>query len=100
MKQNLLVLIMFFSIQAYSQVYEEHKLSKEIRSGNELYQRIEIYLAKVETNPKEYFVDKKCFKEMESNDFNGGNYIFYGIFNLVFDKINGEYKLVKLGSWR
>ena len=78
---------------------DEHKLSKEIRSGNELYQRMEIYLAKVETNPEEYFVDKKCFKEMESNDFNGGNYIFYGIFNLVFDKINGEYKLVKLGSW-
>jgi len=84
-----------------SYLTNENKLPTEINSGIEFYQRMQIFLNNFESTPtpNEYILDKKCYKEMENNDFNGAKYIFYGIFNLVFDKINGEYKLVMLGAW-
>jgi len=70
-----------------------------INSASEFYHRIMMYLNESQTSP-EVFFDKECYKVMEiSYDFTGC-YIFNGgIFNLVFDKINGEYKVVTLAAW-
>ncbi|MBK6771850.1 MAG: hypothetical protein IPG78_06975 [Ignavibacteria bacterium] len=72
---------------------------KTINSASEFYHRIIKYLNESQTSP-EIFFNKECHREMEISDGCGGCYIFYGgKFNLVFEKIKGEYKVVRLALW-
>jgi len=69
-----------------------------INSASEFYHRIIKYLNESQTSPEVYF-KKDCHREMEISDYRGC-YIFYGgKFNLLFEKINGEYKVVTLAAW-
>lgn len=74
---------------------EDVGLSKEINDADEFLKRIKLILEKVETTPDIYFIDQSYYKEMEANDYFGGMYSMSGMFNLAFDRINGQYKLVK-----
>jgi len=76
-----------------------HKLQKEINSPNEFVRRIKLYLYDSQNSIDEYFGNIKYEKEMELNESNSGAYILYGGFNLVFGKVNGEYKLLRFASW-
>ncbi len=96
---NALSNLIDFPLKDDSYLSKEFQLPIEINSGIEFHKRLKLYLSNSQTTLNEYFADKKCFKEMESNDFNGGMYISYGIYNLVFNKVNGEYKLVMMGAW-
>lgn len=87
-----------FPIQDGTGFYRENfKLSEEISSSKEFCKRIKLYLDNNHNSLEDYF--SKPIKEMEANVDYPGAYFIYGSFNLIFDKVNGEYKLVRFASW-
>jgi len=74
---------------------EEFMLTTDIIDADEFLKRLKLILEKSQTTPDIYFIDKGYYKEMEGNEYFGGMYSFSGMFNLVFDRLNGEYKLVR-----
>ncbi|MBK8383792.1 MAG: hypothetical protein IPL16_18265 [Ignavibacteria bacterium] len=75
--------------------YREN-LSK-IKSGKEFCKRIKLYFGDFQTSTAEYFAH--YWRELEAANNYPGAYFFSGSINMIFEKVNGAYKLTRMGSW-
>jgi len=80
-------------------------VSKNILTIEEFLRRFEFkmnygFRDSTKMNSKEYIEQIKnhdyFFKNYNSSQINPGVYIWYGVYGFVFDKLNGEYRLVKI----
>lgn len=92
---NSLANLIVFPLKDETKLYDERKV---INSASEFHKRINMYINEAQKNPDEYF-DKGCIKVMEIEEDHDFDYIFYGDFFLLIDRINGEYKVVRLTVW-
>lgn len=94
-KINSLSSLIDFPLMDETSHREEAGFTREINDAGEFIRRMKLILEKAKTTADIYFIDQRYYKEMEANEYFGGMYSFSGMFNLVFDRINGNYKLVR-----
>ncbi|MBK8383784.1 MAG: hypothetical protein IPL16_18220 [Ignavibacteria bacterium] len=87
--------LIVFPLKDETKLYDERKV---INTASEFHKRINKYINEAQKNPDGYF-DKGCIKVMEIEEDHNFDYIFYGDFFLLIDRINGEYKVVRLTVW-
>lgn len=95
-EENILSDLVNFPLTDETSFCKRNNLKNQINNSKEFIYRLQLELEKMETSSEDFFIQFTYSKRMKNQQYLSGKYFLWGYFSFIFEKINGQYKIVRL----